>query len=371
MLKVKQNYAIPKRVKESSFGGLNGLMPKQIIHTESTQQFIPATILASLIHYAEQQEWDYKKWFEDSGLDLDQVQQSNGFVRFSQMCDVIRKAITAYDQPDLGLKMGRSEGLISMGILGFAMQSCKTVADALEIALEFHRVSGSVLNIEFSILDDICTLEVTEPSPTFDLKAFFYDELFSSVIACLNAILGDHDDVIGLELNYDPTANLEDYQYLFGCPVQLNTTSNKIHFKSSMLNRNLKNYSPANYATAIQICKQALKEIDQLNQVDFVHIVEHLIEQYLPERFEMRQAADHLQMSERHLRRKLLSEGLSFQQIRQNALERKAKQLLEKNLSMSEISLQLGFSELREFRRAFKRWTGQAPSVYKQETHLT
>ena len=63
MLKVKQNYEIPKRVKESSFwgGGLNGLMPKQIIHAESAQQIIPPTILASLIHYAEQQEWDYKK----------------------------------------------------------------------------------------------------------------------------------------------------------------------------------------------------------------------------------------------------------------------------------------------------------------------
>jgi AraC-like DNA-binding protein len=136
------------------------------------------------------------------------------------------------------------------------------------------------------------------------------------------------------------------------------------------LQRSLKNYSPANYATAIQICEQALKEIDQLNQVGYVHLLDHLIEQHLPERFEMQQAAEHLRISERHLRRQLLLEGLSFQQIRQNVLERKAKQLLEQNLSMSEISLQLGFSELREFRRAFKRWTGQAPSVYKQEAHL-
>ena len=88
-----------------------------------------------------------------------------------------------------------------------------------------------------------------------------------------------------------------------------------------MLSRNLKNYSPANYATAIQICKQALKEIDQLNQVGFVHIVEHLIEQYLPERFEMQQAADHLQMSERHLRRKLLSEGAKRCQVMSIFLE--------------------------------------------------
>ena len=66
-----------KGLKNLLFGGLNGLMPKQIIHAKSAQQFIPPTILASLTHYAEQQEWDYKKWFEDAGLDLAQVQQSN------------------------------------------------------------------------------------------------------------------------------------------------------------------------------------------------------------------------------------------------------------------------------------------------------
>jgi len=49
-------------------------------------------------------------------------------------------------------------------------------------------------------------------------------------------------------------------------------------------------------------------------------------------------------------------------------LERKAKQMLENNLSIGDISQALGFSEVREFRRAFKRWTGQAPSVYKNGT---
>ena len=370
MLKVKQNYTISKRVKKSLFGGQNGLMPKRIIHTNAVQQFVPPTILASLIHYAEQQHWDYATWFNDSGLDIGQTQQTHGVVRFTQMCNVIRKAISVQQQPALGLKIGSSEGLISMGILGFAMQSCKTVADALQIALRYHRISGSVLNIDFSIQGDICQFAVTEPNPIVDLKAFFFDELFSSIIACLNAMLGDHDDVISVELSYLPSEYLEEYQLVFGCPIQFNSDQNIMRFNTSMLARSLKNYSPANYATAIHICEQALKAIDQLNQAGYADVIDHLIEQHLPERFEMQQAAEQLQISERHLRRQLLLEELSFQQIRQNVLERKAKQLLEQNLSISEISLQLGFSELREFRRAFKRWTGQAPSIYKQAKEL-
>ncbi|WHP05556.1 AraC family transcriptional regulator [Acinetobacter corruptisaponis] len=360
----------PKGLKRFYFGGQNGLMPKRTIHTNAVQQFIPPTILASLIHYAEQQRWDYATWFKDSGLDIGQIQQTHSMIRFSQMCEVIRTAISVQQQPALGLKIGSSEGLISMGILGFAMQSCKTVADALQIALRYHRVSGSVLNIEFSIQGDNCQLEVTETNPTFDLQAFFHDELFSSIITCLNAMLGDHDDVISLELSYLPSEYFEEYQRVFGCPIQFNSDKNVMRFKTSMLARSLKNYSPANYATAILICEQTLKEIDQLNQAGYADLLDHWIEQHLPERFEMEQAAEHLQISERHLRRQLLLEGLSFQQIRQNVLERKAKQLLGQNLLISEISLKLGFSELREFRRAFKRWTGQAPSIYKQAKEL-
>ena len=146
MLKVKQNYTISKRVKKSLFGGQNGLMPKQSNYTVHTRQYIPPTILAGLLHYAEQQHWDYSAWFQHSGVNINQIQQAHGYVSFTQLCHVIQNALASSQQPNLGLKIGSSEGLISMGILGFAMQSCKTVADALEIALRYHQVSGSVLN---------------------------------------------------------------------------------------------------------------------------------------------------------------------------------------------------------------------------------
>ena len=104
------------------------------------------------------------------------------------------------------------------------------------------------------------------------------------------------------------------------------------------------------------------------SDAQYAYLLEQLIEQHLPIRFDMQLASDYLQMSERHLRRSLLLEGISFQQIRQTVLERKAKQMLKNNLSIGDISQALGFREVREFRRAFKRWTGQAPSVYKNGT---
>lgn len=186
------------------------------------------------------------------------------------------------------------------------------------------------------------------------------------MITCLNMMLGDHHDLVRLELSYDHSVYLDDYQKFFNCPILFNAHRNLIRFNAAILARAIKTYSPVNFQSAIQICDQALKQFEQMNQHSLVNVLQHLIESHLPDRFDMQQAAQHFHISERHLRRLLLNEGLNFQLLRQQVLETKAKQWIEDNQSISEVSFKLGFSELREFRRAFKKWTGYSPTEYKK-----
>lgn len=109
-----------------------------------------------------------------------------------------------------------------------------------------------------------------------------------------------------------------------------------------------------------------MDDFNNINHVDHKQCIQYLIEEYLPKRFDMQQAADTFQISERQLRRILVTEGINFQILRQNILEQKAKVLISQKFSMTDISQQLGFSELREFRRAFKKWTGSSPTEYKK-----
>lgn len=332
----------------------------------NSQFYIPPMILTSLIHYSEQQHWSYDEWFLTQNLDLEHIRQGQGFVAFSEICNVISLALKQTQCPYLGILLGRSEGQISMGILGFAMQACKTVAEAMQTALHYHPISGSVLDLSFSIVNEYCEIELTERSHCGNLNAFFCDEAFASMISCLNMMLGDHSELVSLELSYDHSAYLEDYQRVFNCPIRFNANKNLIRFNATILLRTLKNYSPVNFQSAIQICEQALKQFDQMNQHSLVNVLQHLIENHLPERFDMQQAAQHFHLSERHLRRLLLNEGLNFQLLRQQILEKKAKQWIDDNQTISEVSFNLGFSELREFRRAFKKWTGHSPTEYKK-----
>jgi AraC-like DNA-binding protein len=341
-------------------------MGSQQTEFNNSQFYIPPMILTSLIHYAEQHQWQYAEWFKQQNLELEQIRQGQGFVGFSELCCVIDLALNQTQQQHLGLLLGSSEGQISIGILGFAMQACKTVAEALDTALRYHPISGSVLDLNVYFFNHYCEIELIERSDCGALKAFFCDEVFASIISCLNMMLDGDYELISLELSYDHSAYLQDYQRVFQCPIHFKSTKNLIRFPQALLSRTLKNHSPVNYQTAIHMCDQALKQFNQINQHSLVKVLQHLIESHLPERFDMQQAAQHFHLSERHLRRLLLNDGLSFQYLKQQVLEQKAKQWLEENQSVSQISFNLGFSELREFRRAFKKWTGFSPTEYKK-----
>ena len=77
--------------------------------------------------------------------------------------------------------------------------------------------------------------------------------------------------------------------------------------------------------------------------------------------------ARRLAISPQTLRRKLAAEGTSLREIRETVLRDAAvTALVDGRESLSEISHRLGFSEPSAFTRAFRRWTGSAPSAYRE-----
>jgi AraC-like DNA-binding protein len=68
-------------------------------------------------------------------------------------------------------------------------------------------------------------------------------------------------------------------------------------------------------------------------------------------------------MSERSLRRKLTDSGFSCQGLVESVRKARALELLSySNRSIAEVAAETGFADVRNFRKAFKRYTGVLPS---------
>jgi AraC-like DNA-binding protein len=74
-----------------------------------------------------------------------------------------------------------------------------------------------------------------------------------------------------------------------------------------------------------------------------------------------------LGVTRRSIQRLLSAHGTTFNQVVMETLSRHAKALLDgSTVPVTEIALELGYQDPAHFTRAFRRWTGVSPTVYRK-----
>ena len=74
-------------------------------------------------------------------------------------------------------------------------------------------------------------------------------------------------------------------------------------------------------------------------------------------------------MSSRTLRRRLTEHNLTFEALLEQVRRGRTLNLLANpGLSIERITEEVGYSDVRSFRRAFRRWTGMSPSAFRNES---
>jgi AraC-like DNA-binding protein len=70
-------------------------------------------------------------------------------------------------------------------------------------------------------------------------------------------------------------------------------------------------------------------------------------------------------LSDRTLRRRVQRSGLRFRELVEEVRREHALTLIEGEAGVTAIALQLGYSDPASFSRAFRRWTGLTPQIYR------
>ena len=96
-----------------------------------------------------------------------------------------------------------------------------------------------------------------------------------------------------------------------------------------------------------------------------VPIVDRVIDLMLRQTVSANELALQLNLSARTLRRRLAQSNTSFQEVRQKALNARAKRLLSQDHLAGEVAEELDYSDERSFRRAFIRWNRISPSKFR------
>jgi AraC-like DNA-binding protein len=301
-----------------------------------------------------------------SGSQIRPEQLGDASARISarQRLTVYRNIFENCDDYRVFLRAGDSATVCSFGIWGYALMSSSTYLDAIHMAFKYLKLTGPLLEKSFDIEGDTAMFEGKDQLGLGPLLQPVIDFWFAFTLRISREVTQNVFTPDRVELSIPKPARGEAHEQVFGCPVQFNSGRNRICFNVENLSIALPRADTLSFQICDGLCASTLKEMKVAGGP--AREVRDLILRNPGDFPSLPAVADQLYTTPRTLRRKLAEQGTSYQQILNDVRKSLAiKFLRETRLSMDEIAERVGFSDSRNFRQAFKKWTDTTPSSHR------
>lgn len=293
----------------------------------------------------------------------------SGNLSQTQISSVYRDCVTALNASVFAPTRSRSLTGEKIDLFCSCLINCGSLGEVIERAIVFVNnldPLGNGLSLQrherdaqFSFIDN--SDQLSTPALIVDVVAllFFY-KLFSWLIA-------EPLQVSRMTVCNCAPADKAVFAELIDVPITYRAASNSLFFSNDMLHRPV----VRNYREWVQLSNGwpiALMPLPRAKRCSSQ--LELIIRRNLATTGEIPgidRAASLMGKKGPALRRRLAQENTSYQQLVDKCrMERALEFFQQPDMTLEDISYGLGFSSANGFSRAFKEWTGIAPSVYRQ-----
>lgn len=302
---------------------------------------------------------------KNSGLSENSLTDFDRLISKEEALILVENAITSTADCNVGLDVGSQLYVNSHGVLGMAILSSKTLDDVFSIIQRYLCIQFPNCNITFSRNREGVNLNIPKVENSELKTKFLVDAVFSTVYSTLKLLTGENNPQVRFELTADRTENDEKYTRCLGDNVAFEMSSNRLSISNAVLNTSLKFYDPISLELSLKQCEELLTKVNGRRKMQrrVIDVINNMSCPFP----DIEAVSNKLYMCSRTLRRKLKAEGLTYQGILDNKRKCIAiKYLTETEMSITQISTELDFSDSSYFSRAFKRWTGVLPKTYRQ-----
>jgi AraC-like DNA-binding protein len=289
----------------------------------------------------------------------------------SSVAHQILEGLATFGVPDeIGLHAAKLWSPGDGGALDHAVCSAATVRDAIYAARRYIRLVTDVVGVDLIVAgaEARVRLERFAPMPRvavdFNVGSMF--RLFRCIWS-LGALTGAKVQ-LALPAPQDP----EEYRRTFdGLPVEFGAEHSGFVFDAKFLDSKLASADFRLHDVIRIHLEQRLQELPQTWSL--TGWIESAIAAELPQGPpSVNRIATRLRMSTRTLERRLEREGTTFSDLLEDLRRRLAlRYVANQGIPLGEVAFLLGFSHTTGFHRAFKRWTGETPLVYRRAQSLS
>ncbi|WP_431824479.1 AraC family transcriptional regulator [Burkholderia sp. F1] len=276
---------------------------------------------------------------------------------------LVADAVTQTGESGFGLLAGRRLMPSAHGVVGMATSASACIREAMEIVERYVALRTGVVSIYTRATPN--TLEVCF-EPALGLGKAGPVVVETAVVAVKN--IADektlHNSACTMvSFAFPEPGHAQLARDILGCEVRYGQSWTGLSFPLPAAEQVASRRDALVLAEAMRICSNELKNLRVGTCVSAK--VERLMLERKHSFPPLELCARLLGMTPRTLHRRLTDEGTSYSEVLDSVRRRIARECLEvEKLSVKEVAYLLGYNDVANFRRAFKRWEGVPPSRY-------
>ncbi len=301
---------------------------------------------------------------QDSGLSRSEIAppattyNSHGEARF------VRKACDAVADITFGAQAGLQFSS-SSSVTAYISKYSRDLKQVLENTSRFHKIIDPSLAFNLHVSGNSATLEAEWKDATFSRYHRRTEFLLFAGVARMRALTQVNVRPIQMRFQHEVGRHAAAYEKIGGFPVEFGTERLEIILSLESLDLPVPTYDPSLREHLLEYGERLLAERYSARPKSRA-LVEGLVTRCMPGCIpNVENVAAELGFSTRTLARRLTDEGTTYREIVDDLRCDLAQTFIKNGMNLSEISYSLGYADQAAFSTAFKRWTGQSPSAFR------
>lgn len=305
-----------------------------------------------------------EQMLEGTGLTREMMLEPQRRLALDDFNTMIIRARDLTGETALAMHFGITMQVSLHGFVGFAAMTAANVREALTVAERFIGMISTAFELRLEEGPEESSLYIIPHTDLQPLREAAVVGLIFGFVHMGGAVTGK--SLTGrAEVEFSEPPYLGPIRPYLPGPVEFEMPRNRLVFPTSYLDLPMIMANPVASQMAMAQCEQDLRRFGM--DKPFVAQVKALMYDERRGFATLEQVAERLHMSERTLKRQLAGNQVAYSDLVEEARKQMASDLLEDSrLSLEAVAEKLGYSDVANFNRAFKRWTGVTPSSWRK-----
>ena len=337
-----------------------------LAHDGGTPPGVLASAATGIASYIEECGGDVDSIFGNARILPDLAGSPTLKLRLSAFVELFEGSARQTGNDNFGLWFGNRFQPRDLGMWGYAAISAPTLGTALESLVRLFRYhqESSVMRL-CADPNGLVRLEYRIVAPQIIERRQDAELSLGMFLNVIRECCGTRWAPEEVHFEHPKPEQARDHESAFGAPVYFSQATNAILFRPEFMPRPM----PARDLRLMSVMQTCLEQLgSQTTEEDLLlDQMRTAIRTRLPSGYpSFEEIAIELRAPAGAMHQDLQAAGLTYKDMVEDVRRELALSYLrQRHLPFSEIAMLLGYSELSAFSRAFRRWTGASPRIYR------